>query len=56
MGRKRKKNLIDLPTDGLGLAMPAQKRDLSFLYPLPLGAVAFFIVIGFVPLNPVNAG
>lgn len=56
MGRKRKKNLIDLPADDLDPAMPAQKRDLSFLYPLLLGAVAFFIVIGFEPLNPVNAG
>jgi hypothetical protein len=36
--------------------MLAQKRDLSFLYPLLLGAIAFFIVVGFEPLNPVNAG
>ncbi len=56
MGRKRKKNLIDLPADGLGPAMPTQKRDLSFLYPLLLGAVAFFIVVGFEPLNPINTG
>ena len=56
MGRKRKKNLIDLPTDGLGPAMPVQKRDLSFFYPLFLGAVVFLMVIGFEPLNPVNAG
>ena len=33
-----------------------QKRDLSFLYPLLLGAIAFFIVVGFEPLNPTNAG
>jgi hypothetical protein len=56
MGRKRKKNLVDLPADGLGPAMPAQKRDLSFLYPLLLGAIAFFIVVGFELLNPANAG
>jgi len=35
--------------------MQIQKRDLSFLYPLLLGAVAFFIVVGFTPLNPINA-
>lgn len=56
MGRKRKKNLVDLSTNGLDLAMPTQKRDLSFLYPLLLGAIAFFIVVGFEPLNPLNAG
>ena len=56
MGRKRKENLIDLPEDGLGPAMSTQKRDLSFLYPLLLGAIAFFMVVGFEPLNPVNAG
>ena len=36
--------------------MPIQKRDLSFLYPLMLGAIAFFVIVGFDPLNPVNAG
>ena len=56
MGRKRKKNLVDLSTDGLDPAMPTQKRELSFLYPLLLGAIAFFIVVGFEPLNPLNAG
>jgi len=56
MGRKRKEDLIDLPADGLGPAMSTQKRDLSFLYPLLLGAIAFFMVVGFEPLNPVNAG
>ena len=56
MGRERKKNLVDLPTNGLDPAMQVQKRDLSFLYPLLLGAIAFFIVVGFEPLNPVNAG
>lgn len=35
--------------------MPIPKRELSFLYPLLLGALAFFIVVGFEPLNPVNA-
>ena len=56
MGREREKNLIDLPTDDLDPVMPVQKRDPSFLYPLLLGAIAFFIVVGFEPLNPVNAG
>jgi hypothetical protein len=56
MGRERKKNLVDLPADGLDSEMPAQKRDLSFLYPLLFGAIAFFIVIGFEPLNPGNSG
>lgn len=56
MGRERKKNLVDLPTNGLDPPMQAQKRDLSFLYPLLLGAVAFFMVVGFEVLNPVNAG
>jgi hypothetical protein len=56
MGRKRKKYLIDLSTDDLSPAMSIQKRDPSFLYPLLLGAIAFFIVIGFEPLNPINAG
>ena len=36
--------------------MSIQKRELSFLYPLLLGAITFFIVVGFEPLNPVNAG
>jgi len=35
--------------------MQIQKRDYSFLYPLLLGAIAFFIVVGFAPLNPINA-
>ena len=35
--------------------MQIQKRDFSFLYPLLLGAVAFFIVVGFAPLDPINA-
>ena len=35
--------------------MQIQKRDFSFLYPLLLGAVAFFIIVGFAPLNPINA-
>jgi hypothetical protein len=56
MGREREKNLIDLPTDDLDPVMPVQKRDPSFLYPLLLGAIAFFIVVGFELLNPVNAG
>ncbi len=56
MGREREKNLIDLPADDLDPVMPVQKRDPSFLYPLLLGAIAFFMVIGFEPLNPVNAG
>ena len=34
----------------------AQKRELSFLFPLLLGAIAFFIIVGFEPLNPINAG
>lgn len=34
----------------------AQKRDLSFLYPLILGAIAFFLVVGFPQINPLNAG
>ena len=49
MGRERKKNLLDLPADNLDPAMPVQKRDPSFLYPLLLGAIAFFIVFGFEP-------
>lgn len=36
--------------------MQAQKRDLSFLYPLILGAIAFFLVVGFAQINPLNAG
>jgi len=36
--------------------MPVQKRDLSFLYPILLGAITFFVVVGFEPLNPINAG
>jgi len=56
MGRQRKKNLSDLSTDGLDPAMLAQKRDFSFFYPLLLGAISFFMVVGFEPLNPVNAG
>jgi len=36
--------------------MPNQKRDLSFCYPLLLGAIAFFMVVGFEPLNPYNPG
>ena len=56
MGRERKKNFVNLSTDGLSPAMLIQKRDLSFLYPLLLGAIAFFIVVGFEPLNPINAG
>jgi hypothetical protein len=56
MGREREKNLIDLPTDDLDPVMSVQKRDPSFLYPLLLGAIAFFIVVGFELLNPVNAG
>ena len=35
--------------------MNLQKRDYSFLYPLLLGAAAFFMVVGFAPLNPNNA-
>ena len=56
MGRECQKNAVDISTDGLSPAMPIQKRDLSFLYPPLLGAIAFFIVVGFEPLNPVNAG
>jgi len=56
MGRKCKKNFVDLSTDGLSHTMQIQKRDLSFLYPLLLGAIAFFIIVGFELLNPVNAG
>ena len=56
MGRERKKNFVNLSTNDLSSAMPTQKRDLSFLYPLLLGAIAFFIVVGFEPLDPVNAG
>lgn len=36
--------------------MQAQKRDFSFLYPLILGAIAFFLVVGFAQINPLNAG
>ncbi|MBU3630031.1 DUF6311 domain-containing protein [Polynucleobacter sp. AP-Melu-500A-A1] len=35
--------------------MNLQKRDCSFLYALLLGAAAFFMVVGFAPLNPNNA-
>lgn len=35
--------------------MHLQKRDYSFLYPLLLGAIAFFVVVGFAPLDPNNA-
>lgn len=35
--------------------MNLQKRDCSFLYPLLLGAVAFFMVVGLAPLDPINA-
>jgi len=56
MGRECQKNAVDISKDGLSPAMPIQKRDLSFLYPLLLAAIAFFIVVGFEPLNPVNAG
>ena len=56
MGRKCQKNAVDISTDGLSPAMPIQKRDLSFLYPLLLGAIAFIIVVGVEPLNPVNTG
>lgn len=35
--------------------MNLQKRDYSFLYPLLLGAVSFFMVVGFAPLDPNNA-
>jgi hypothetical protein len=36
--------------------MDLQKKEYSFLYPLLLGAIAFFMVVGFAPLNPNNAG
>jgi hypothetical protein len=45
MGRKRQKNAVDLSTDGLSPAMLIQKRDLSFLYPLLLGAIAFLLLL-----------
>lgn len=35
--------------------MSLQKRDFSFLYPLLLGAIAFFLTVGFAPLDPNNA-
>lgn len=35
--------------------MALQKRDFSFLYPLLLGAIAFFLTVGFAPLDPNNA-
>ena len=56
MGRKCQKHPIHLPKDDLSSMPSNQKRDLSFLYPLLLGAIAFFIVVGFEPLNPLNAG
>ena len=36
--------------------MQPQKRDFSFLYPPILGAIAFFLVVGFAPIDPTNAG
>lgn len=36
--------------------MQAQKRDLSFLFPLILGAMSFFMVVGFSQIDPTNAG
>ena len=36
--------------------MQAQKRDYSFLYPLILGTIVFFLVVGFAQINPLNAG
>lgn len=35
--------------------MAMQKRDLSFLYPFILGAITFFLTVGFTPLDPNNA-
>jgi hypothetical protein len=35
--------------------MSIQKRDPSFLYPLLLGVIAFFLTVGFAPLDPNNA-
>jgi hypothetical protein len=35
--------------------MHLQKSDYSFLYPLLLGAIAFFMAVGFAPLDPNNA-
>jgi len=35
--------------------MALQKRDYSFLYPLLLGAIAFFLTVGFAPLDPNNS-
>lgn len=56
MGRKCKKNSVNLSKDDLSPVIQIQKRDYSFLYPLLLGAIAFFIIVGFELLNPVNAG
>lgn len=36
--------------------MRSQKRDFSFLYPLILGSITFFLVVGFTPIDPTNAG
>jgi len=35
--------------------MNLQKRDYSFLYPLLLGAIAFFMAVGLAPIDPNNA-
>jgi len=35
--------------------MAKQKRDLSFLYPFILGAITFFLTVGFTHLDPNNA-
>ena len=35
--------------------MNLEKKDWSALYPLLLGACAFFLTVGFAPLNPNNA-
>ena len=56
MGRECKKNTVDLSRDDLSSKMEIQKRDFSFLYPLLLGSIAFFMAVGFAPLNPTNAG
>jgi hypothetical protein len=56
MGRECKQNAGNLSTNDLSPVMHTKKRDFSFLYPLLLGAIAFFIIVGFEPLNPVNTG